>query len=41
MPTLIDPVAGALLLSLRLQFADTKDKIAVRSLALHVVPRKK
>lgn len=40
-PTMIDPVAGALLLSLRVKFASTRDRIAIRSLALHVVPRKK
>lgn len=33
-----DPGDGALLLSLRVNFADTADRIVVRSLGLHLVP---
>jgi hypothetical protein len=33
----IDPSAGALLLSLRVNFGDTADKIVVRGVALHLV----
>jgi len=35
--TTIDPAAGPLLLSLRMNFADTSDKIVVRGLGLHLV----
>jgi hypothetical protein len=35
--TSIDPAAGPLLLSLRVNFADTSDKIVVRGLGLHLV----
>jgi hypothetical protein len=34
----IDPSKGPLLLSLRVNFADTSDRIVVRGLGLHVVP---
>jgi hypothetical protein len=34
----IDPSKGPLLLSLRVDFADTSDRIVVRGLGLHVVP---
>jgi len=34
--TSIDPAAGPLLLSLRVNFGDTSDKIVVRSLGLHL-----
>lgn len=35
-PTSIDPAEGALLLSLRVNFGDTSDRIVVRSLGLHL-----
>ena len=34
----IDPVVGELLLSLRVKFGDTGDRIVVRALGLHLVP---
>jgi hypothetical protein len=37
--TRIDPGDGALLLSLRVNFGDTADRIVVRSLGLHLMPR--
>jgi len=37
-PTSIDPSAGSVLLSLRLNFGNTADKIVVRGLALHLTP---
>jgi len=36
--TTIDPRLGALLLSLRVNFGDTSDKIVVRALGLHLSP---
>ena len=38
-PTSIDPEAGALLLSLRLNFADTAHAMVVRGIGLHVEPK--
>jgi hypothetical protein len=35
----IDPRPGALLLSLRVNFGNTADRIAIRGVALHLVPR--
>ena len=35
-PTSVDPAAGAVLLSLRVNFGDTLDKIVVRSVGLHL-----
>ena len=35
-PTSIDPAAGELLLSLRVSFGDTSDRIVVRALGLHL-----
>jgi hypothetical protein len=32
----VDPSNGQVLLSLRLNFADTSDKIAIRSVGLHL-----
>jgi hypothetical protein len=37
-PTSVDPSAGAVLLSLRVNFGDTSDKIVIRGLALHLTP---
>ena len=37
-PTSIDPSVGSVLLSLRVNFGNTADKIAVRGLALHLTP---
>ena len=37
--TSIDPAAGALLLSLRVNFGSTSDKIVVRSLGLHLTEK--
>ena len=37
--TAIDPAAGAVLLSLRLNFGDTSDRIVVRGLGLHLAPK--
>ncbi len=36
-PTLVDPAKGPVLLSLRLNFGDTSDKIVIRGLGLRVV----
>lgn len=36
-PTSVDPTAGPLLLSLRVNFADTSDKIVVRGIGLNLV----
>ena len=36
--TNVDPAAGEVLLSLRVNFGDTKDKIVVRALGLHLSP---
>lgn len=35
-PAVVDPAAGPVLLSLRLNFKDTSDKIVIRGLALHL-----
>jgi hypothetical protein len=37
-PTSVDPSVGAVLLSLRVNFGDTSDKIVIRGLALHLTP---
>jgi hypothetical protein len=37
-PTSVDPSAGEVLLSLRVNFGNTSDKIAVRALGLHLNP---
>ena len=36
--TSVDPSAGSVLLSLRLNFKDTSDKIVIRGLGLHLAP---
>jgi hypothetical protein len=36
LPTSVDPANGPVLLSLRLNFADTSDKIVIRGLGLHL-----
>ncbi|HKQ79953.1 MAG TPA: hypothetical protein VJ810_40040 [Blastocatellia bacterium] len=36
--TTVDPGAGAVLLSLRVNFADPSDRIVVRALGLHLIP---
>lgn len=38
-PTSIDPAGGPLLLSLRVSFGDTTDRIAIRGLALRILPK--
>lgn len=38
-PARIDPADGALLLSLRVNFGDTSDRIVVRSLGLHLIAK--
>lgn len=38
-PTSIDPARGPLLLSLRVNFGDTSDRICVRGLGLRLVPK--
>lgn len=38
-PTHIDPADGALLLSLRVNFGDTSDRIVVRSLGLYLIQK--
>ena len=37
-PTTVDPTHGAVLLSLRVKFGHTADKIVVRALGLHLSP---
>jgi hypothetical protein len=39
-PTSIDPAVGPLLLSLRVKFKSTSDRIAIRGLALRLAPKK-
>ena len=36
--TTVDPGRGAVLVSLRVNFGDTSDKIVVRALGLHLIP---
>lgn len=37
-PTAVDPALGAVLLSLRVNFGDTSDRIVVRGIGLHLTP---